>query len=137
MLRHDDIADQAECILHANPVEPLHKAVAGIYGSKQRAAIYATERDEVKIALTVAAFKWVAHRIKTRTLEIHKGAAPQPPISKRYCANDILTKCFARTRNWQAAPFAASYPLLWVSHFCFGPPSRHTFKALVFIRITT
>ncbi len=78
MLRHNHVADEAECVLRAYLIKFDCKIVAGLTGSKQRAPAQTTERDEVKIALSVTALQWIAHCTKTRTLEIHKGAAPQP-----------------------------------------------------------
>jgi uncharacterized protein (DUF2384 family) len=62
--------------------EDAHETIAGLCSSKQGASVDTTERYEMDVTLPVSALERVAHGRKTRTLENHKGAAPQSPTPK-------------------------------------------------------
>jgi hypothetical protein len=57
VLRHHYVADQAKDVLRADFIENTYKAITVICGSQQGTPADATERDEVKVALTISAFE--------------------------------------------------------------------------------
>lgn len=82
MFRHHHIAEEPEFVPGAHLVEYFYKPIACASRSQEWAATLTTKGNEVEIASSVVALQRVAHRSKTRTLEIHKGAAPTSPAHK-------------------------------------------------------
>jgi hypothetical protein len=64
---------------HADGIKNTDKTIPAVRASQERASMKTTKRYEMKIALAVTSFQRIAHGRKTRTLESHKGAAPQSP----------------------------------------------------------
>ena len=55
MLWHDDVTDEAECVLSAHFIKFAHKTVAGFSGFEQRAPTETAECDEVEVTFSVTA----------------------------------------------------------------------------------
>jgi uncharacterized protein (DUF2267 family) len=81
VLRHHDVSDQREGVPGTNFVEHLHEAIAAVWHSKERAPGETTEGDEVKIAISITALKWIAHGQKPAPLKPTRvrHPTPQPP----------------------------------------------------------
>lgn len=69
MLRHHDVTDQREGVPGTNFSKNVYETIAGVWRSKQRTPAETTEGNEVKIAISIAALKWVAHGRKPAPLK--------------------------------------------------------------------
>src|SRR5258705_9228602 len=86
MLGHDYITDELEVMPRADLVQNFHKLVTSPRRAEQRTTTIATEGNEMKIAAPIETLQTVAHKtnrqlqgkVKDRTLEKHKDAAPTP-----------------------------------------------------------
>lgn len=70
VLRHDHVADQQKLITRAYLIEDLQELIALARRAQQRETPVATPRNEVQMAMPVAAFERILQRdtVKPRTL---------------------------------------------------------------------
>jgi len=77
VFRHDDVSNQTEGMPSPNFIQRLYKAVPRSSCPEQRLSPITTERNEMKIALSIVPFKRIAHRGQSKPAPLKpKGAAP-------------------------------------------------------------